>query len=75
MQDRVKEYLAKAEWCEEQAENAAELAVSRIYMTLAQCWRDFATGPLARPVPARGQRDDCRSDPTELLNWPNGAGR
>jgi hypothetical protein len=48
MQDRVKEYLAKADWCEEQAENVAELAVSRFYMTLAQCWRDFAAGPLAR---------------------------
>ena len=48
MQDRIKEYLAKAEWCEEQAENAADLKISRFYLTLAQGWRDFAGGPLAR---------------------------
>ena len=48
MQDRIKEYLAKAEWCEEQAETDTNPDVSRFYVTLAQAWRDFATGPLAR---------------------------
>ena len=62
MQDRIKESLAKAEWCEEQAENAADLKVSHFYLTLARGWRDFAAGPLARPLPTGGQRaDEARS--------------
>jgi hypothetical protein len=48
MQDRIKEYLAKADWCEEQAETDTNPDVSRFYVTLARAWRAFATGPLAR---------------------------
>jgi hypothetical protein len=50
MQDRIKESLAKAEWCVEQADKATDPEVSRFYSTLARGWRDFAAGPLARPV-------------------------
>jgi hypothetical protein len=62
MQDKIKESLVKAEWCEEQAKIAADLKVRHCYLTLARGWRDFAAGPLARPLPTGGQRaDEARS--------------
>jgi hypothetical protein len=49
MTTRIKEYIARAEWCEEQAGRVRDPEVSRVYLELARGWREFAAGPLVRP--------------------------
>ena len=54
MQETVQEYLAKAEWCEERAKEAAAPGTRRSYLELARGWREFAAGPLAHPIRSTG---------------------